>query len=81
MPKYTTSQIEAVRNLQKLHGVPGILSDASCVDYLDWHMANRTTVGSVAEAIADGVINGLSVYEQQFRKLSDLVKPSPQLRP
>jgi hypothetical protein len=77
MTQYTPSQIAAVRELHELHEVPGTLSDDACVAYLDWHMATCTAeargITSVGAARAQGLADGLSIHEQQFRKLSELV--------
>lgn len=76
--KYSQSQLEAVIELQELHQVPGRLSLEACEQYLDWHRATCTSsarnINSTERARADGMSQGLSIHEQQFRKLSELAR-------
>ena len=78
MAKYTDRQIEAVIELQRLHEVPGHLTLDACEAYLDWHMATCTPeargITSVEQAKSEGITCGLSIHEQQFRKLSGLTR-------
>lgn len=73
---YSQSQINAVRELQGLLEVQGALSDRACEKYLDWHLSTQTAeargITSLTEAKTEGLANGLSAHEAQFRKLASL---------
>jgi hypothetical protein len=75
--KYKQSQIKAVRDLKDLHEIEGNLTDEACEEYIDWHLATCSAkargITTVEYAEADGLQNGLTILDLQFRKLSSLL--------
>lgn len=69
---YKQSQIDAVRDRAKLHGVVGELSDDACIQFLDWWFSVPKPK-TLAEAAVDGFTNGRARLAKEVELLESLV--------
>lgn len=73
---YTQKQIQGVRDMQRAHKIPGILTDDACIEFLNWYMKTQSIeargLKTELQEIAFGLVEGSQRIDQQKQKLTEL---------